>query len=322
MRITLRLLVKGLRFELAAVVLGALLLSGAALVVAAQLNAVAIPRDCLYASSTGPVAMPLKDDPAFEAHEAACQAKRQTFYTLDNDVAAQVMALMAPFPLLAGLLLGVPLVGREIEWGTAPLAWTLARSRRRWLLARALPLAVVLAIVLALPALTAEVLEGARDPLANPWTSFTDAGLRGPLLVGRGLLTFGLAVGVGALLGRQLPALIVAGVVAVLLLSAGDIARTEGTRGLATAVPSDATPTSGSLFVNQALRDQAGMLHPTSEIVIGSTGEVANGMELVTLIVPAAKAPLVDGTVAVAFGALGFLLIGGTALAVERRRAS
>ncbi|MGH2467339.1 MAG: hypothetical protein ACRDGL_06380 [Candidatus Limnocylindrales bacterium] len=322
MRTTLRLLVKGLRFELAAVVLGALLLSGAALVVAAQLDTVGIPRDCLYGTSTGPVAMPLSDDGAVQAHEAACQPKRDAFYELDNGQAAPVMALMAPFPLLAGLLLGVPLVAREIEWGTAPLAWTLARSRRRWLLARALPLAVVLGVVLAVPALAAQVLQGARDPLVDPWLSFTDSGLRGAILVGRGLLTFGVAVVVGAIMGRQLPALIVAGVMAVILLTAGDIGRTEAARGLASAVRPDAAPASGTLFVTQALRDPDGMLHPTSEIVIGSTGEVANGMELVTLVVPGAKAPLVDGTVAGLFGGLGLLLIGATAVLVERRRAS
>ncbi|HEX5465206.1 MAG TPA: hypothetical protein VFW92_00875 [Candidatus Limnocylindrales bacterium] len=322
MRTTLRLLVKGLRFELVAVILGALLISGAALVVAWRLDAVGIPSDCLYGSSTGAVAAPVADDPAFEAHEAACEAKRNAFYTLDNGQAAPVMALMAPFPLLAGLLLGVPLVGREIEWGTASLAWTLARSRRRWLLARAVPLAVVLAIVLALPALAAQVLEGARDPLAHPWTSFTDDGLRGPILVGRGLLTFGVAVLVGALMGRQLPALIVAGVVTIALLTAADMGRGAIVRGVATAVRADQTPASGSLFVAQAVRATDGSLQATNDIVIGSDGQLPNGQEIVTLIVPGDKAPLVDGTQAATFGGLGLIFIGLTGLVVDRRRAT
>src|SRR5574340_701891 len=143
---------------------------------------VGIPKDCLFASSNGPVAMPVSEDPAAQAHDATCQPKRDAFYTLDSSPAAPVMALMAPFPLIAGLLLGVPLVGREIEWGTAPLAWTLGRSRRRWLLARAVPLGIALGLILVVPALAAQALQSARDPLVSPWLSFTDSGLRGSIL--------------------------------------------------------------------------------------------------------------------------------------------
>lgn len=322
MRTTLGLTVKGLRFELGAVILGAALLAGAALLVTYRLNAVAIPRDCLYATSNGPVAMALPGDPAAQAHEDACQSKRSVFYTLDNGQAAPIMALMAPFPLVAGLLLGVPLVGREIEWGTASLAWTLARSRRRWLLARAVPLGILLGLVLVVPALAAQVLEGARDPLVDPWQSFTDSGLRGAILVGRGLLTFGVAVVVGAVMGRQLPALIVAGVATVVLLMAADAGRGVAVHQLAAAVSSDQPPASGTLFVDQAIRDSDGTLHPTNEIVIGADGELANGTEIVTLVVSGAKAPIVDGTQAAGLGGLGLFLIGLTGLVVDRRRAA
>ena len=319
---TLRLLAKGLRFELGAVVLGALLLSAAALVVTVRLDGVGIPKHCLYRSSNGPVAIALPDNATAQAHEAACGPKRQAFYSLENGQAAPVMALMAPFPLMAGLLLGVPLVGREIEWGTAPLAWTLVRSRRKWLLARAVPLAIALGLILIVPALAAQVLQGARDPLVSPWHSFTDSGLRGSILVGRGLLTFGVAVVIGAIMGRQLPALIAAGVVTIALLMAADAGRDAAVHRLATAVSFDQTPTSGTLVVDQEIRDTEGTLHPTTEITIGANGELPDGMEIVTLVVPGTKAPLVDGTQAAVLGGLTLGLVGLTALVVDRRRAT
>ncbi len=48
--------------------------------------------------------------------------------------------------LLAGMFLGAPLLPREIQEGTAKLAWTQAASRTRWLLGQVLPLAGVLTV--------------------------------------------------------------------------------------------------------------------------------------------------------------------------------
>ena len=59
----------------------------------------------------------------------------------------QVFALILQLAaLLAGMFLGAPLLPREIEEGTAKLAWTQAASRTRWLLAQVLPLASLLAL--------------------------------------------------------------------------------------------------------------------------------------------------------------------------------
>jgi hypothetical protein len=48
--------------------------------------------------------------------------------------------------LLVGMFLGAPLLPREIQEGTAKLAWTQAASRTGWLLAQVLPLAGLLAL--------------------------------------------------------------------------------------------------------------------------------------------------------------------------------
>ena len=57
------------------------------------------------------------------------------------------MGLLIFLSFAAGLFLGVPIVARELERGTARLAWSLAPSRMRWFLARMLPILVVLALV-------------------------------------------------------------------------------------------------------------------------------------------------------------------------------
>jgi len=58
---------------------------------------------------------------------------------------AKLGAFVTPFAL--GLFLGVPVVAREIEGRTAGIAWTLSRSRSRWLIQRVLPLAVVVIVL-------------------------------------------------------------------------------------------------------------------------------------------------------------------------------
>ena len=67
-------------------------------------------------------------------------------------------------------------------------------------------------------AIAAELLEGAKDPTVSPRSSLQDYGLRGTPVVMRGMVAFGIAVLVGALAGRQLPALIL-GAVAALVVS-------------------------------------------------------------------------------------------------------
>jgi hypothetical protein len=52
-------------------------------------------------------------------------------------------------PVLTALFLGVPVVAREAESGTLPLAWTQGTGRARWLLVQAVPLAVLPALAAA-----------------------------------------------------------------------------------------------------------------------------------------------------------------------------
>ena len=141
-------------------------------------------------------------DPAF-----ACQAAGQRFSgTFSTAEIIMRNTWLAGFAI--GLVLGVPLVAREVEHGTAQLAWTVGRSRVRWLIARVAFAVLVAVLLTALLAATTEVLATAMLPDINMSQDFNLHGNRGPLIVGRAILGLGAGVLVGALLGRQLPALL------------------------------------------------------------------------------------------------------------------
>ena len=109
-------------------------------------------------------------------------------------------------PFVVGLIVGVPLVAREVEQRTSLIAWPLARSRLRWLAWRlAPPLLVALASVAVL-AVAADQMAHAYFP--NSDLGFVEYGSRGLPLVMRTALMLLAGVAVGALLGRVLPGLL------------------------------------------------------------------------------------------------------------------
>lgn len=125
---------------------------------------------------------------------------------------ARLGAFLTPFAL--GLFLGVPLVAREIEGRTAGIAWTLSQSRSRWLIQRVLPVVVVVIVLAAAVGIGSEFVTRTNpfaDLAANP--GFADYTSRGVLLPIRALVVLLLAIVVGAMVPRQLPALLLAGAI-------------------------------------------------------------------------------------------------------------
>lgn len=215
MRTTIRLTLKTLRFEIVAMTIAVVLVGLASLYVAWQLDAVKMPVDCLY-SESGFATQFATQLPTDQAHEDACQPLREAFYELSN-TGGQVFALGVLIPAVSGLLIGVPLVSRELESGSASLAWTLSRSRRRWYYRRVVPLGIVVLAILAVPSIATIVLETAKEPGISPWVSFIDGSLRGPVLAMRGLMAMAIGVLFGAIIGRQLPTVIVGGLAVILV---------------------------------------------------------------------------------------------------------
>jgi hypothetical protein len=154
-----------------------------------------------------------------------CEALVEAFWPVASQAGFVASPIAVLLPFVVGLLLGVPVVGREIEMRTATLAWSLSGDRRRWLLSRLLPVLALAVIGLVVGAVL--VAEMARA--AHPWNylgpgripSLTEIGSEGAPLVGRGLMALGLAVLAGAVIGRTLPAFAVSAALSFVFLFAG-----------------------------------------------------------------------------------------------------
>ena len=118
------------------------------------------------------------------------------------------------------LVLGVPLLTREIEHRTAMIAWPLAGSRLKWLGWRALPVLALAMVLIGLMAFAADQLAQAYFPHND--LGFDRHGSRGLSLVTRATLMFAAAVLLGAAIGRLLPALLIGIGVAVGISSGTD----------------------------------------------------------------------------------------------------
>ena len=156
-----------------------------------------------------------EDQPAFTS---GCVSVRDAFFGLYSK-AEMFLRNGWLFGFGVGLVVGVPLVARDIERGTAQLAWTLGGSRTRWLLRRAAFGALAVVVLLFGLAVMTDVLGAAMQPNDDLSRSFHFEGNRGLIIVARGILALGVGVLVGAIVGRQLPALLI-GLVAIGLLYA------------------------------------------------------------------------------------------------------
>lgn len=109
-------------------------------------------------------------------------------------------------PFAAATLVGVPVVARELEARTAPIAWSLDPSRIRWLVRRLLPIGIVVGLAAVALATAAAALEHDWDVWGGGRPDVAHIGHYGPGLVARMFGALGVGIAMGALLGRQLPA--------------------------------------------------------------------------------------------------------------------
>ena len=142
--------------------------------------------------------------------DAAC-VSRQIDLQSYSDFAAMwggvVSIAVVVLPSGAGLILGIAAVGKELDQRTTVLAWSLSPSRRRWLLQRLAPLAVVVVLT----GLEANLVVQAMFDLhrsGQVGLSFDLIPLLGLAPAVEGLSAFGIGLVVGAMLGRLLPALL------------------------------------------------------------------------------------------------------------------
>ncbi|HEX5040511.1 MAG TPA: hypothetical protein VFW95_10275 [Candidatus Limnocylindria bacterium] len=218
-RTSWRLLWRQQRWELALLIGGALLLAAAMAFVAWQIP---LTNESASACSQG------ASSAAGLTPECRSLIDWGNLWTASTGIFIG-LATVAPF--LVGLLLGAPVLAREIEKRTAPMAWSLSRSRRRWLAGRVLPLVLLVGVALVLVGQASTMLQNAAYPDGR---GFMDYGSRGLIVPARGLAVFGVAVAVGLVCGRVLPAVLISGLLTIALivgteLVRGDVMRAEAT---------------------------------------------------------------------------------------------
>jgi hypothetical protein len=188
------------RFEILFVLALAALLGVSAWVLADQIRGLGLTEEgCWPRTEDGGYATP------------ACDRLMESFWPLTTQ-AGLIRVALTVAPGLLGLILGVPVVARELELRTAGFSWALTPSRWRWLMARFLPMLLVGLVALIVVAWAGTTLfDGLWLGRYGP--DLTEVSALGVALVTRGLAAVAVALLIGALVGRTMPALLIGVVV-------------------------------------------------------------------------------------------------------------
>jgi len=315
-----RMAVRIQRFEVWSCVLLIAVVGITALIVRARLDGVGASAECLTPW--------IFENVVYDA--ARCDPLSEAFFRIKRDEAGLVMTAMNALPLVVGLLLGVGLVGREIEGGTAATVWALAGSRRRWLLGRLVPILVILGALLVFAGITSEILAAGRVPWQFGRPAFDDAGLHGPGVVARGLAAFGLALAVGAWSGRMLPTILMSALLTLFLGIGGYLLLNTWVEANAheVAVPSWYNGEyDGGKFIGEFYRLPDGSeVGPFTDVrALAPAGVdpdtwVADDVRVIAIGVHAPDYPAWVVTEIAVFGAFGLAWLAATFAIVERRR--
>ncbi len=197
---TLRATLRPLRTELIGVAGLTALLGFAAGFVAARLLAFDLPAACLGGES-------------FEIVCRGRQADAIEYQNFASSWASGIAYLSVLLPPLAGIVLGIATIAKELDQRTAVLAWSVGPSRRRWLLQRVAPLTGILVILGIGSTFVFEAMTQLGNPgaVARAERQFELIAVTGFGPAAAGISAFGITVVVGAMLGRLLPGILAAG---------------------------------------------------------------------------------------------------------------
>lgn len=307
----LRFAWKQYRFELVSIIAGLLALTGALIFATLQLEQVRLSPECVaeWGGSGG--------DTASDCGGAiATWSERRREW---------MFWVLRAAPYVAGIVLGSVVVSREIEHRTAQLGWSLRGSRRRWLSERITAVGLLLGVALTALAVAAVVHEAAWLPGVDPRASFNEYGTSGPPLVVRGLAVFAAAVLLGAMIGRQLPALILSAAFALVLATGVSSALPFGAPTVW--VPEEEVANvAADVTLESGWRSTDGTILSYDEAAAGAPvpsnayNWIAERYEAVVRVLAGSQRPEVEIREAVALGALTALLLTGSYLVVDRRR--
>jgi hypothetical protein len=144
-----------------------------------------------------------------------CQFAQQEFAGWDQ-TAEVILWIALALPVLVGVVLGAPVVAREVEDRVGQVTWALALSRSRWLLARFAPIVLAAALLLGVAGVAGEYLTAARLGGEDP--GFLRHDQRGVLVLARGMAVLAVSLAIGAWIGRTLPALLAAAALSTIVI--------------------------------------------------------------------------------------------------------
>ncbi len=298
------------RFEVGAmVILGGLLVVGAIIAEWALAN-VGLPADCVPSFDTGELPQ-------------SCVAQYEAFSRIAS-LAGPISTLMVLFPTIAGLLIGAPIMAREIERGTTSLAWSLSPSRVRWFLHRVVPMILLLVAVSFSVGVAADHLAGAFNQQADLSKSFTGFRFRGALMATQAFLLASSAIAVGALFGRAVPTFLLALILGILsIVAVGEVHKQAMVgEGLIRSGDDNAAYSSDNLQLGNWIQLPDGRLLTFEELAREdpTVFEFGTSYPNVVLIIPGERYRMVEAREAVAHVAIGLVFLVGGAIVVTRRR--
>ena len=233
-------------------------------------------------------------------------------------------AIVPVFPIVAGLLIGGPVVARELESGTARLAWSLSPSRLRWYAHRAIPALVIAAVGGLLIGLTADALVHLSSPSLDIDQTFAGFRQRGLLIGVQALLIASIALAVGSILGRSIPTFVLSLILFGGIGVAVDKIETQLLTNEALVTDSFAW-NGGGLFLESRIRmpdgevltwEQMSLVHP--EIL--NNGYDPEVYRDVILYIPGTRYHEVERREALALTAIAGLFVLAAGVTVVRRR--
>jgi hypothetical protein len=304
------------RFEVSLVVLATILSVVVSALVMAYLRGSGYAAACFASTDQAPEGLPA----------GVCF---ETLPTIGARIARASLGLAAIFPYIAGLLVGVPVISREIDSGTARLAWSLSPSRLRWFGHRVLPILGLLVLCSFVIGVVADQLAAFQLPTSDLSRSFELFRGRGVLLAVQAFVVGSIGVALGALLGRPVPTFVLA-----LILGAGSIQAFGSVHQrllLGEAVPSEDNAefgfNSNDLYLDSRFRTPEGDLVTYEEMEAryptAFSGEDPNLFPAyVALVIPAERYRIVETREAIGLTGIALLAVLVGAATVLRRKPS
>lgn len=301
------------RFEVGAIVILAALLILGSIMVSWALANVGLSPDCQRLAETGE----LPD---------SCVVAFETFNKIAS-LASPISLLTTLFPIIAGLLIGGPIMAREIERGTTSLAWSLSPSRLRWFLHRVVPMALLLVAVSFAVGAAADHLTHALSPQADLSASFIGFRFRGVLLATQAFLLASTAVAVGALFGRAVPTFLLSLILGMLTIVAVGLVHRQLMLSEAVIQRQDENDffiSNADLYLDSRFELPDGRLMTVEEVLVfdpqAFEGEFGQKYPSVSLIIPGDRYRVVEAREAAIEVVIGLVFLAGGAFVVTRRR--